>query len=270
MKLIDTHAHLDFPEFQKDFNEVLVRAKEAGVEKIINPGVGIVESRKAVKLAESANSRVNSGVNLFAAVGIHPHEASSLFELRSPGSTSLNEKVLAEFEELARSSKVVAVGEIGLDFFRMQNSKEVQISALEQQLRFAEKLGKPVIIHSREANEDIFKILDQFKLRGVFHCFGGDWNFAQEVLERGFFIGLTGIVSFPKATNTHEVAKKAPLEKLLIETDAPFLAPQKFRGKRCEPAFVAEVAEAIAELRGISVEEVAEKTTQNAEELFGI
>lgn len=279
--LIDTHCHLDFPELQKDFADVLSRAREAGVEKIINPGVGIEESRKAVELAETVNPRDVSGVNLFAAVGLHPHEASSLFplrsdsggqvELRSSGADSLTENTLSELEELAQSGKVVAIGEIGLDYFRMQNEKEVQQETLRKQLALAEKLNKPVIIHSREANEDVLKILDDFKnLQGVFHCFGGDWGFAQKVLQRGFLIGLTGIVTFPNAKNLHEVAQNVPLEKLLIETDSPFLAPQKFRGERCEPAFVAEVAKEIAKLRGISFEEVAEQTTKNAEELFGL
>jgi TatD DNase family protein len=262
--LIDTHCHLDFPEFQKDFADVLTRAEEAEVVKFINPGVGIEESRKAVQLAYEHE-------NIFSAVGIHPHEASSLFELRSSGASFLNEKLLKELEELAGNPKVVAIGEIGLDYFKMHNEKSVQLQAFEQQLALAEKLDKPVIIHSREANAEVFEILDKFKnLRGVFHCFGGDWDFAQEVLARGFFIGLTGIVTFANAKNVHEVARNAPLKKLLIETDAPFLSPQKFRGQRCEPAFVAEVAQEIARLKEIDFEEVEQETTRNAEELFGV
>ncbi len=251
--LIDTHCHLDFPELQKDFAKVLSRAKEAGVEKFINPGVGIEESRKAVRLADEHE-------NIFAAVGIHPHE-----------SQHLNESIFKELEELGKNGKVVAIGEIGLDFLKMRNSKEIQIVAFERQLDLAQKLNLPVIIHSREADTEIFAVLDKFpNLCGVFHCFGSDWSFAQEVLNRGFFIGLTGIVTFPNAKNVREVAQKIPLEKLLIETDAPFLAPQKFRGQRCEPAFVVEVAEEVARLRGIEISEIAEKTTENAEELFGI
>ncbi|MBU1090075.1 TatD family hydrolase [Patescibacteria group bacterium] len=251
--LIDTHCHLDFPEFAKDFEEVLARARSAGVEKIINPGVELSNSRSAVCLAEKFD-------DIFATVGIHPHAADSA-----------DEETLNELEKLAASEKVVAVGEIGLDFFKMRSSKEIQNEAFEKQLVLAQKLNLPVIIHSREADDEIFKILDKFQnLRGVFHCFGSDWNFAEKILGKGFLIGLTGIVSFPNAKNVREVAKKIPLEKLLIETDAPFLAPQKFRGQRCEPAFVCEVAEAIAEIRKIEIEEVAEKTTKNAEELFRI
>jgi len=285
LHLIDTHCHLDFPDFQKDLPAILARAKEAGVQKFINPGVGIVESRRAVELA-------NSHENIFAAVGLHPHEASSLFELRSPRANSLNElrsprtnppdelrssrsssldeKVLLELEELAKNPKVVAIGEIGLDYFRMQNSREVQIAAFEQQLDLAEKLNLPVIIHARESNEDVLQILSNFNLRGVFHCFGGDWGFAEKVLERGFSLGLTGIVTFPSAKNIHEVAQKVPLERLLVETDAPFLAPQNFRGGRCEPAFVVDVVRRIADLQGIEFEEVAERTGENAERLFGV
>ncbi|MCF7856813.1 TatD family hydrolase [Candidatus Gracilibacteria bacterium] len=253
MHLVDTHCHLDFPELQKDFDEVLARAHSAGVKKFINPGVGIEESRKAVQLSSEHE-------NIFAAVGIHPHEADSV-----------DEKILAELEVLAQNSKVVAIGEIGLDFFKLRNSKEIQIAAFEKQLGLAQKLDLPLIVHAREADAEIFKILDKFpSLRGVLHCFGGDWSFAEKVLERGFFIGLTGIVTFPNAKNVREVAQKIPLEKLLIETDAPFLAPQKFRGQRCEPAFVVEVAEEVARLRGIEISEIAEKTTKNAEELFRI
>lgn len=250
MKLIDTHCHLDFPEFSKDFEEVLARARLAGVQKFVNPGVELSNSRAAVALAEKFDG-------VFAAVGIHPHAADSI-----------DEKILNELEKLAASEKVVAVGEIGLDFFKMLNSKEIQKEAFKLQLALAEKLNLPVIIHSRAADSEIFEILDGFEVRGVFHCFGSDWDFAQEVLKRGFFIGLTGIVTFSNAKNIHEVATKIPLKKLLIETDAPFLSPQKFRGQRCEPAFVREVAGTIAKLRGISAEEVAEKTTENAERLF--
>ncbi|MCF7846255.1 MAG: TatD family hydrolase [Candidatus Peribacteraceae bacterium] len=261
--MIDTHCHLDFPNFEKDFAEVLARARDAGVTKFINPGVDLPSSQKAVALAEKFPE-------IYAAVGFHPSEAASLFELRSPGAEKLSADNLTALEELASSEKVVALGEVGLDFFKMRNSKKVQVEAFEKQLTLAEKLQKPVIIHSREADEEIFQVLDNFKVRGVFHCFGGDWNFAEKVLAKGFLIGLTGIVTFPNAQNVREVAERIPLEKLLIETDAPFLAPQKYRGSRCEPAYVSEVAREIAELKNLSVAEITEKTTKNAEEFFGI
>lgn len=250
--LIDTHCHLDFQNFEKDFDEVLARAKSAGVEKFINPGVDLSSSKKAVELAKKFPQ-------VFAAVGFHPSDAEKL------SADNLN-----TLEELASNERVVAIGEIGLDFFKMRNSKKIQIEAFEKQLALAEKIQKPVVIHSRESDDEIFTILDNFKIRGVFHCFGGDWNFAEKVLDKGFLIGLTGIVTFPNATNVREVAKEIPLEKLLIETDAPFLAPQKFRGQRCEPAHVVEVAKEIAELKNLSVEEVAGQTMKNAEDFFGI
>jgi TatD DNase family protein len=176
---------------------------------------------------------------------------------------------LVELAKLASNKKVVAIGEIGLDYFRMHNSKEIQIAAFENQLALAEKIGKQVIIHSREADANIFKCLDKFsKLRGVFHCFGGDWSFAQEVLSRGFYIGITAVVTYPNAQKTHEVAQKIPLDRLLIETDSPFLAPQSKRGKRCNPADVVEVAERIAQLKSIEVDEVAQTTNLNTRNLF--
>lgn len=283
--LIDSHCHLDFPEFKSDFSEVLSRSRETGVSKILNPGCNMKTSRKAVSLAKEFEE-------IYAAVGVHPHDASEI-----------NDDSLKVLEELAQDQKVVAIGEIGLDYFHMRNTKEVQIEAFEKQLKLAQKINKPVIIHSREANEDVLKVLDKFissnsdlsgdrtnevieqmseandrtslqgdqtGIRGVFHCFGGDWSFAEQVLNRGFLIGLTGIVTFPGAKNTHEVAEKVPLDKLLIETDAPFLAPQKYRAQRCEPAYVIEVAKRIAELKDLLLKELAKETTRNAEELFGL
>ena len=253
MHLIDSHCHLDFPQFKKDFDMVIKKAEEAGVKKFLNPGCNLATSREAVDLA-------NKFENIYAAVGVHPHDAKEI-----------SIESIHELESLVQNKKVVAIGEIGLDYFRMRNTKEVQIEAFRSQIELAKKLNKPVIIHSRDADEDIFKVLDNFLgLKGVFHCFGGDWGFAEKVLARGFLIGLTGIVTFSSAKNTHEVAKKTSLKKLLIETDAPFLAPQKFRGQRCEPAYVKEVVERIAELKGISVEKVAEATTKNAKKMFSI
>ncbi|MDD5179081.1 MAG: TatD family hydrolase [Candidatus Gracilibacteria bacterium] len=251
--LIDSHTHLDFPEFDADREAVIASAKSLGVEKFINPGCNLATSRKAVELA----SRFPE---IYAGVGIHPHDAAEV-----------DANSLVELARLAANKKVVAIGEIGLDYFRMKNSKEIQIAAFENQLALAEKIGKPVIIHSREADTDIFECLDKFpNLKGVFHCFGGDWNFAQEVLSRGFYIGITAIVTYPNAQKTQEVAQKIPLDRLLIETDSPFLAPQSKRGKRCNPADVAEVAERIAQLKNIPVVEVTNSTALNAQNLFAL
>ena len=260
MHFLDSHCHLDFPNFEKDFDEILARAKFAGVTKFVNPGVNLSTSKKAVALAEKFPQ-------IFAAVGFHPSEAE---KMSADNFTAL--------EKLAKSKKVVAVGEIGLDFFRgkilsprKRGSPKIQIEVFRKQLFLAQKLNLPVIIHSRNADAKIFAVLDEFEnLRGVLHCFGGDWSFAEQILNRGFLIGLTGIVTFPNAKNVREVAEKIPLEKLLVETDSPFLAPQKFRGERCEPSFVVEVAREIAKSRGIEISEIAKKTTENAERLFQI
>ncbi|MFA5351954.1 MAG: TatD family hydrolase [Candidatus Gracilibacteria bacterium] len=251
--LIDSHTHLDFPEFDADREAVIASAKSLGVEKFINPGCNLEASTRAVNLA----SRYPE---IYAGVGIHPHDAAEV-----------DANSLVELARLAANKKVVAIGEIGLDYFRMKNSKEIQIAAFENQLALAEKLRKPVIIHSREADTDIFKCLDKFpNLKGVFHCFGGDYPFAQEVLSRGFYIGITAVVTYPNAQKTHEVAQKIPLDRLLIETDSPFLAPQSKRGKRCNPADVAEVAERIAQLKNIPVAEVTNSTALNAQNLFAL
>jgi len=251
--LIDSHTHLDFPEFDADREAVIASAKSLGVEKFINPGCNLEASTRAVNLA----SRFPE---IYAGVGIHPHDAAEV-----------DANSLFELARLAANKKVVAIGEIGLDYFRMKNSKEIQIAAFENQLALAEKLRKPVIIHSREADMDIFECLDKFSnLKGVFHCFGGDWSFAQEVLSRGFYIGITAIVTYPNAKNIHEVAQKIPLDRLLIETDSPFLAPQSRRGKRCTPADVVEVAERIAQLKNISIEEIASATLHNITQLFAL
>ncbi len=252
MKLVDTHAHLDLPNFEKDFDEVLARAQKIGVQKIINPGVDLISSQKAVELAEKFD-------HIFAAVGFHPSEAQKL--------TTDN---FVALEKLATNSKVVAIGEIGFDFFRNPISPKIQKEAFGKQLNLAQKIQKPVIVHAREADDETLATIEKFDVCGVFHCFGGDWNFAKKVIARGFSIGLTAIVTFPNAKNTHEVAQKIPLEKLLIETDCPFLAPQKFRGERCEPAHVLEVATRIAELKNLPLEEVTIATTRNAQKLFGI
>lgn len=255
--MIDSHCHLDFLDFDSDRAEVITRAKKVGVGKILNPGCNLVTSRRAVKLADQTEE-------IFAAVGVHPHDAREVTDI-----------ALAELEQLATSPKVVAIGEIGLDYFRIKKTEnrrqiiQIQQEAFRSQLELAQKLDKPVIIHSREADEDILKILDGFKnLRGVFHCFGGGIEFAKKILAKGFYLGFTGICTFPRAENIREVIRLTSLDKILVETDAPYLAPESVRGKRNEPAFAVEVAQKIAELKGVSVEEVARMTTKNSENLF--
>ena len=253
--LIDTHAHVQVHQFAADRQSVVAAAFAAGVGRIIVPGVELESSREAVALAETYPGRV------FAAVGAHPHDASAL----TPES-------LAALRELARSSAVVAIGEIGLDYYRDLSPRDVQRAALVQQFALARDLELPIILHNRESHADMIERLrhDGQGLRGVFHCFIGDKAMARDALDLGFYLSFAGPVTFPKNTELAEVAAWAPEDRLLVETDSPYLAPQPFRGKRNEPRHVALVAQRIAELRGLTPEALAEITTRNAAALFNI
>lgn len=267
--MIDTHAHLNFKEFDRDREEAIRRFFGTGGEKLINVGCDLVSSERSVELAEKNK-------NIFATVGIHPHEAEVL-----------NKEALKKLEELVAKKKVIAVGEIGLDFFRDLSPREIQVNAFKAQLELAEKYNKPVIIHCREAYVDILDILKSYKKanwNGVMHCYLGSWLIAEELLKMGFYLGFTGAITYPKKRllkdpfgmnfNTEpeifNVVKNTPLDKILIETDCPYLAPVPHRGERNEPSFVKHVAEKIAELKGISVAEVEKATSKNARKLFGI
>lgn len=256
MYLVDTHAHLDFEQFDRDREAVLRRAAEAGVAWIIDVGANLASSRRAVALA-SAEPRI------WAAVGVHPHDAATV-----------NPPVLAELRALAHGPRVVAVGEIGLDFYRDLSPRPKQREAFEAQLALARELDLPVIVHDRAAHAETLAVLRGASrqtgphLRGVMHCFSGDLELAREILELGLYIGIDGPVTYPRATTLAEVARLVPLERLLIETDSPYLAPQARRGKRNEPAYVGLIAERVAELRGLRTEEVGRVTSDNACALF--
>ena len=252
--LIDTHAHLDFPEFQ-DLDAVLERAERAGVREIISIGIDLPSSRKAVELAAGRP-------RIYATVGIHPHDAFDI----DPASES-------ELRSLARNEKVVAVGEIGLDYFRDKKPRELQRRCLIRQLDLAVDAGLPAVFHIREAFGDFMEIIPPYaeKLKGaVLHCFSGDWAMAERCLAFGFYISIPGTVTFAKAANVRDVAARAPLDRLLVETDAPYLTPVPFRGKVNEPAHVRYTAAEIARLRGISPDETAKCTTENARRVFGL
>lgn len=255
MKLIDTHAHLDFPQFENDLDEVVQSAKKAEVYKIINIGCDHKRAKKAIEIAEKYD-------NIFAAVGLHPSDLDK---------ESL-EQNFAEIEKLAIHPKVVAIGECGFDFFHKDHScYPLQKKALEMQVNLAKKLQLPVIIHLRDCKTKALEFLkENHHFKFVIHCFSEDLDFANEIINLGGMISFTGIVTFPNAQKVQEVAKEIPLEKIMLETDSPFLAPQKYRGQRCEPGFTLEVAKKIAELKNISIEEVAEVTTKNAKVFFGI
>ncbi|MFC1489632.1 TatD family hydrolase [Candidatus Latescibacterota bacterium] len=252
--MIDTHAHLDFKDFDTDRDEVVERAIEAGVSSIINPGCDLATSKKAVKLSETYES-------VYAAVGIHPNSTSEA----KPGD-------LVEIARLAENPKVVAIGETGLDFYRDRAPKDIQVRAFRGQLNLARELDLPVIIHFRNVEFEGINLIgaDAFKgLRGVFHCFGGSPEFAKKVISMGFYLGFDGPLTY-KNSDRVEVALEIPLEKCLLETDAPFLTPQKYRGSRNEPSYVNEVAEKMAELKNCGIDEIIEITGNNARTLFGI
>lgn len=253
MQLVDTHTHLDFEQYDTDREAVLQRAAEAGVEWLLDVGTDLASSRRAVSLA-AAEPRV------WAAVGLHPHEAASW-----------TAEVQSELRALARHPRVVAIGETGLDYYRDLSPRGRQREAFEAQLALALELGLPLIVHDREAHEDVLSILRTAAgagLRGVMHCFSGGPELARRVVELGMHVGIAGPITYPRATALAEVARTVPLERLLIETDCPYLAPQAYRGRRNEPAYVRLVAERVAELRGITPEEVGRVTSRNARDLF--
>jgi TatD DNase family protein len=281
--LIDTHAHLDFPEFSRDLEDVLRRAEEVDVRRIITIGTSIQSSRRAIELAEKYPA-------VYAAIGVHPSQVEEA-----------EEDVITPLRELAKNPRVVAIGETGLDYHRLPSKnvakeeqvqvmtalrsetdeeieaqirdgayKSKQASLFQQQLDLAVELGVNVVIHQRDAWEDTLEVLRPYagKLRGVFHCFGGSLDQANEVLDQDHLVSFTGIVTFKNGAAVRQVAAEIPLWKFMVETDCPFLAPAPFRGKRCEPAHTRIVAEAIAAARGVSLDEIAEATTETAEQFF--
>ena len=253
--LIDTHAHLQVHQFDADREPVILAAREAGVDRVLVPGIDLESSRHAVALAEA-----NAG-DVFAAVGVHPHDA-----------TTLDGEALAALRDLAAADSVVAIGEIGLDYYRHLSPVEVQAEALARQLTLAGQVHLPVILHNRDSHADLIAILreheEDLSSGGVFHCFIGDRRMAEDALDLGFYLSFAGPVTFPRNTELAEVAAWAPSDRILIETDSPYLAPPPFRGKRNEPRHVRRIAEHIAALRGITLAELAALTTRNAEALF--
>ena len=249
---IDSHAHIQLSQFNGDRDAVLKRAHEAAITTILVIGFDMETSLGAVELAEKHTQ-------IYATVGMHPHDAKDL-----------TPDALKTFRELAAHPKVIALGEMGLDYYRNLSPRPLQKKAFETQLDLAEEMQMPIIIHNRDAYMDILPILEarQGKIRGVLHCFTGDVELMHRSLEVGFHIGIGGIVTYPNAKGVQTVAKEVPEDRLLIETDCPWLTPQFRRGKRNEPAYVRSVAEKIADLRGTSVETIGEVTTENFQKLF--
>jgi TatD DNase family protein len=253
--LIDSHCHLDMSSYKEDLDQVLANAKFHGVHSIITIGIDEKSSRAAIELAKT-HSMVK------ATVGVHPHDVAQIDDFTYDRLT-----------KLVRNNKkhVVGYGEIGLDYAKQYAEPAIQKKAFQKQLEVAKELDLPVIIHDRDAHDDTLKILRQtspFPSRGVMHCFSGDLELAEKVMKLGFLISIPGVVTFKNGTSLQEVAANIPLESLILETDGPFLAPTPWRGKRNEPAYLLYTAEKLAELKGISMEEVADQTSRNVEELF--
>lgn len=253
---IDTHAHLTFPEFKIDLPEAVQRAKDANLTAIINIALDDEAIKQSLKIAAEYPGFV------FTAAGLHPHDAKTW-----------TLEIAQQIRSLAQARKLIAVGEMGLDYHYKLSPIEQQKDVFRKSLRLAQELDLPAIIHSRDAAKDTMLLIheeNQGKLRGVLHCFGGDMQLAKEALDLGLLISFTANITFPKAIQVREVAKFIPLENIMIETDCPFLAPQIYRGKRNEPSYVVEVAKQIAEVKGLSIEEVAYQTTANAQRFFGM
>lgn len=261
--MIDTHAHIDFKEFDNDREEVVKRFFNGGGEKMINVGCTLESSKRSCELAKNNK-------NIFASAGIHPHDADTV-----------NKNSLKIIEEIAMHYKTIAIGEIGLDFFKSTTSREIQIQAFRAQLELAENHKMPIIIHCRDAYNDLIDILKEYKTsdwKGVIHCYTASWEIAKEFLDLGFYIGFTGIVTYYKDKienndNKPEIYKtidNMPLDRILIETDCPYLSPVPERGKRNEPIFVKNVAKKIAQIRKMSFKEIEKQTSENAVRLFNL
>ncbi|MBC8590230.1 TatD family hydrolase [Wansuia hejianensis] len=253
--LIDSHAHLDDSRFQEDREYLINSLNKNGIELVINIGADLQTSINSVELA-------NKYENIYAVIGVHPHSAREV-----------TEETLKQLKNMSKNNKVVAIGEIGLDFYYDNSPRDIQRKWFKEQLKLAKELNLPVVIHSRDAAQETFDTIKEAqdgKLRGVLHCYSSSVEMAIEYIKLGFYISLGGPVTFKNARVAREVAKEVPLDRLLIETDCPYLTPEPYRGKRNEPMYVKYVAEKIAEIKGITFEELSKATNRNTKELFGI
>ena len=250
---IDTHSHIDFEDFTDNMDGLLAKCKEVGVEKIIIPGVTLEDTKRVINLAEKYPE-------LYATVGIHPSEAKTW-----------TDKSYEKLKAFAQNPKVVAIGEIGLDYYWDKSFVDIQKEILIQQIELAKEIKKPIVIHDRDAHLDTFNILKNTNAKDVgvvLHCFSGSVEFMQECIKEGFYISLGGVTTFKNAIKAKEVAEKIPLDRLLLETDAPYLTPVPHRGETNYPYYIPIIAQQIASLKSISIEEVATATTQNAINFF--
>jgi TatD DNase family protein len=250
---IDSHAHLEMNEFEADRPQVITQAFNQGISGIVTIGTDLESSRKALALAKTYR-------NIWATVGIHPHEAAHF-----------NPDILPLLTRLAKDPQVVAIGEIGLDFYRHWSPREAQQETFRHLIQLARELNLPIIIHDREAHQEVLRILKEekaFDVGGVFHCFSGDWAMAETCLDLNFFLSVTGAVTYKKGSILEEVVRRAPLESLLLETDAPYLAPHPFRGRRNEPAYLVHTAEQVARIRGMSLPALSQAVLRNTYRAF--
>lgn len=253
--LFDSHAHLDASQFDKDRSQVIERARENGVAFIMNPGADYASSVAALELAKTYDF-------IYAAVGVHPHDAETV-----------TPDLMKKLEELARHEKVRAIGEIGLDYYRDLSPRSIQKTVFREQIQLAKRLGLPIIIHDRDANQDVLELLkleSAFDTGVLMHCFSGSHELAVQYVKLGAFISIAGPVTFKNARKTVEVVERIGLDRLMIETDAPYLTPEPNRGKRNEPAYVRHTCSKIASILNVSEESVAQKTLENAKIFFSI
>ena len=249
--LFDTHAHMNDPAFDEDREEMILGLKEKGVAYVMNVGCCLESSGDCIKLAEQYPF-------VYASVGSHPDSADEV-----------NDAVLEQYRQMAQHPKVLAIGEIGLDYYYETIPRNVQQQAFRMQLALAKELDMPVIVHERNAHDDGMRIVKEFKgVTGVFHCYSGSAEMARQLVDMGWYIGFTGVLTFKNARKAVETAERIPLERIVLETDCPFMAPEPFRGKRCDPGYLYRMAERLAEIRGIPVEMVHQVTMENAKRLY--
>ena len=251
--LFDTHAHLNDPAFDPDREELMAGLADKGIGYVMNAGCSLSSSKDIIQMAENYPW-------LYASVGSHPDSADEV-----------NEDVIEEYRQLCRHEKVKAIGEIGLDYYYEDIPREIQKNAFRMQMALAQEVDLPVIIHEREAHDDGMRIVKEFpKVKGVFHCYSGSAEMARQLVNMGWYIGFTGVLTFKNARKAVETAASIPLDRIVLETDCPFMAPEPFRGKRNDPGYLPKMAEKLAEIRGISVEEAITATTENAKRLYRI
>lgn len=248
----DTHAHLDDPDYVEDFQEVVTRMQSSEISRVTNVGYDLPSSERSVKLAQDYDF-------IYAAIGVHPHNAEGV-----------TEETWAKLVLLAEQPKVLAWGEIGLDYYRDLSPRSIQKVVFIQQIKLANEVGLPIVIHNRDAHQDVLEIVKAHlpKYGGVFHCYSGSWEMAKVLLNLGFYLSFAGPVTYKNARHTVEVAGLTPMDRILVETDSPYLTPEPRRGKRNEPTYVREIVKKIAEIKNLPFEVVAAQTMRNAETIF--